>query len=113
MTGHERHGRSPAAPSDPVGSMSRVASGSVAASWATIPPARASDPVSDLLRPDRPDRERIAERRVIDGQRPRQPADHGAGHDPDVVDRDRLGAGVVQLVDEVLDVRGTDRARGS
>ena len=34
---------------------------------------------------------------------------HDAGHDPDVADRDRLGAGVAQLVDELLDRVAVDR----
>ena len=42
---------------------STAASGFVAASWAMIPPARVSDPTSVSGRADRPDRERVAERR--------------------------------------------------
>ena len=56
------------------------------------------------------DRERVAERRLADSTAPGGPPTTTPGHDPDVIDRDRLGAGVAQLVDEVLDARAVDRA---
>ena len=59
---------------DPVDRRDRDAtSGLVAASWAMIPPARVSDPVSVSGAPIAADLERVAERRVVD-RRPGRPA---------------------------------------
>ncbi len=81
------------------------ASGKVAPSWATIPPDRVSDPVRPVGLP----------MAVISNASPRLvfrtesaagPTGHdGALDDPHVVDRERLRAGVAQLVEEVLDAR--------
>ena len=68
-----------------------------------IPPARVSDPVSVSGAP-------IA--RIVNGSpsacrrretTPATPPMTVPGDDPDVLDRDRLGAGVAELVDQVLD----------
>src|SRR3954466_14103454 len=48
------------------------------------------------------DLERIGEWRVLDRQAAGRASDDGPRHDPDVLDGDGLGAGVVQLVDDVL-----------
>ena len=93
-----------------IGWTSTVAPGFVAASWAIIPPTRVSEPTSVSGRP-------IA--RIVNGSRSSTPSTSSApgtpltdvrAIDPDVLDRDRLGAGVAQLVQELLDRRRVDRA---
>ena len=87
----------------------RVTSGYVAATWATIPPIRVSDPVSVSAPP-------IAD--TVNGSSRRSPSTATSPGPPvttepatmtDAVDRDRLGAGVAQLVDQVLDRWTVDR----
>ena len=86
-------------------------SGWVAASWAMTPPDRVSEPVSLSGAPIAVELER--RRR---GATPsicacaRRAGHDDAGDDPDAADRDRLGAGVAQLVDQLLDARPVDRA---
>ena len=75
------------------------------------------DPAGPGQRPDERLRPPIA--RIVNGspsgvssteRDPGSPPIDRARDDPDVLDRDRLGAGVAELVDQVLDVRRADRA---
>ena len=75
------------------------------------PPVRVSVPGEDLRAADRADLERVAERRILDRQRPGCARDDDAGDDAHAADRDRLGAGVPQLVEHLLDAVAADRAR--
>ncbi len=86
------------------------ASGNVAVSWATIPPERVSEPVSEAGLPRASDLERVGERRVLDRQAAGRPGHDRAGDDAHAVDRQGLGTGIAQLVEEVLDARPVDRA---
>ena len=85
-------------------------SGWVAASWAMTPPERVSEPVSLSGAPIAIELERVAQARAVDRRLAGRPGDDDPGDDPDRTRRDRLGAGVAQLVDELLDARPVDRA---
>ena len=63
----------------------------------------------DLGAADRPDLERVADRLVLDRERAGRPGDHRP-NDPDAGDRDGLGAGIAELVQEVLDPVAPDGA---
>ena len=85
-------------------------SGWVAASWAITPPDRVSEPVSlsgaPMAATSNPSLSGTPSIAAAPG---RAGHDH-AGHHPDRSDGDRLGPGVAQLVDELLDTRSVDRA---
>src|SRR5689334_3809611 len=60
-------------------------------------------------RADGHDRERVRERRRFDRHGARRTDGDDPGHDPDIVDRHRLGTRVAQLVDEILQATAVDR----
>ena len=76
-------------------------------------PARSGQRAGQLVgRADRVELERVAQRGRAERHRPGRTERDDARHEPDVVDRHRLGTGVAQLVDEVLDARTVDRRHG-
>ena len=74
------------------------------------PPDRVSEPVSFSGAPIAMHLEGVAERHAIDLGLAGRAADDDPGHDPDAAGRDRLGSGVAQLVDELLDATAVDGA---
>ena len=111
-------GRGPARGSRSVaGSSSRstgvtvtTTSGWVAASWAMIPPDRVSEPVSLSGAPMASSSNASPSGTPSTVTAPGRAGHDHARHEPHAGDRDRLGAGVAQLVDQLLDAGPVDRA---
>ncbi len=74
------------------------------------PPDRVSEPVSLSGAPIASRSNDDAQGDPVDLGRPGRARHDDAGDDPDAVDRDRLRAGVAQLVDQLLDPVAVDRA---
>ena len=74
------------------------------------PPDRVSEPVSLSGAPIASRSNATPKGDPVDLRRAGRAGDDDTGHDPDRADGDRLGAGVAQLVDELLDALPVDRA---
>ncbi len=74
------------------------------------PPDRVSEPVSLSGAPIAASSKPSLQAHAIEPRAARPAGDDDAGHDPHAVDRDRLGARVAQLVDQLLDAGAVDRA---